>query len=129
MQGAASGGVRELLRLEGAVVLAVALAAYAQFGQGWGLFAACFLAPDLAFIAYLAGPRVGALAYNATHSYAGAVAVLAFGVLAGQPAGVSAGLIWCAHIGMDRALGYGLKYAEGFRLTHLGLIGRPRRDA
>jgi hypothetical protein len=32
-------------------------------------------------------------------------------------------LIWANHIGIDRMLGYGLKYAEGFRFTHLGRIG------
>ena len=35
----------------------------------------------------------------------------------------AAALIWIAHIGLDRALGYGLKYATGFGDTHLGHIG------
>jgi type IV secretory pathway TrbD component len=73
---AAVGGVRTLLRLEGAVVLAASLAAYAQFGAGWGVFALWLLVPDLAFLGYLAGPRVGAALYNAAHSYLGAVALL-----------------------------------------------------
>ena len=118
------GGVRALLRLEGAVVLGVALAAYAQFGAGWGVFALWLLAPDLSMLGYLAGPRVGAALYNAAHSYIGAVVLLALGVLAAMPWAVAGGLIWCAHIGLDRALGYGLKYAAGFNLTHLGRIGR-----
>lgn len=121
---AVSGGVRGLLRLEGAVVLVAALAAYAQFGAGWGVFALWLLAPDLSLLGYLAGPRVGAALYNAAHSYLGAVALLALGVLAAMPWAVAGGLIWCVHIGMDRALGYGLKYASGFGLTHLGRIGR-----
>ena len=121
---AAAGGVRALLRLEGAVVLGVALAAYAQYGLGWGVFALWLLAPDLAMLGYLAGPRVGAALYNATHSYVGPSLLLALGVLAATPWAVAGGLIWCAHIGFDRALGYGLKYAAGFGLTHLGRIGR-----
>ena len=129
MTGIATGGVRTLLRLEGAGVLAAAVACYAQYGAGWGWFAACLLLPDLAFIAYLAGARVGAIAYNATHSYLGAVVCLVIGVLAAAPAWLAAGLIWCAHIGMDRALGYGFKYARGFGYTHLGLIGRTARTA
>ena len=36
-------------------------------------------------------------------------------------------MIWCAHIGFDRALGYGLKSAAGFEFTHLGRIGRGAR--
>ena len=120
----AAGGVRGLLRLEGTVVLGVALAAYAQFGAGWCVFALWLLAPDLSLLGYLAGPRVGAALYNAAHSYIGPVALLTLGVLAAMPWAVAGGLIWCAHIGMDRALGYGLKYGSGFGLTHLGRIGR-----
>lgn len=120
----ARGGVRLLLRVEGIVLLAASLAAYAQFGAGWGAFALWFFVPDLSMLGYLAGPRIGALAYNAGHSYVGPVALLAFGVLAAQPWAVAGALIWLAHIGFDRALGYGLKYAAGFAHTHLGRIGR-----
>ncbi|UZD55056.1 DUF4260 domain-containing protein [Caldimonas aquatica] len=126
-EGATTGGVRWLLRLEGAAVLALALWAYHQQAAGWGLFAAAFLAPDLSFLGYLAGPRVGARLYNAAHSYLGPAACLALGLLAAVPWAVPAALIWAAHIGFDRALGYGLKYPSGFRHTHLGLIGRPPR--
>ncbi|RRH88687.1 DUF4260 family protein [Variovorax beijingensis] len=121
---AVAGGVRMLLRVEGVVVLAASLAAYAQFGAGWGVFALWLLAPDLAMLGYLAGPRIGAAFYNATHSYLGAVALLAIGALAAIPWAVAGGLIWCAHIGLDRALGWGLKYGAGFGSTHLGRIGR-----
>ncbi|WP_242630931.1 DUF4260 family protein [Variovorax paradoxus] len=121
---AVSGGVRTLLRLEGVVVLGAAVAAYAQFGAGWGMFALLLLAPDLALLGYLAGPRVGAALYNAAHSHVGAVALLVLGALAAMPWAVAGGLIWCAHIGLDRALGYGLKYGSDFGATHLGRIGR-----
>ena len=121
--GGANGGVRLLLRAEGLVVVAAAAAAYAQFGAGWGWFAALFLLPDLSFLAYLAGPRIGAAAYNAMHSYLGAVSLLAAGVLGAVPMLVAGGLVWCAHIGFDRLLGYGLKYGAGFGHTHLGRIG------
>jgi hypothetical protein len=122
--GATTGGVRTILRLEGLCVLLMATACYSQYGQGWGWYAALILAPDLAFAAYLLGPRVGAVAYNLTHSYLGALACLGCGLLMSNPLWLSAGLIWCAHIGFDRALGYGLKYARGFGFTHLGQIGK-----
>lgn len=122
--GAASGGVRHLLRLEGVAVLAVSLAAYAQFGAGWGVFALWLLAPDLALVGYLGGTRAGALLYNATHSYIGPIALLALGVLAAMPWAVAGGLIWSARIGLDRAFGHGLKYGSGFGFTHLGRVGR-----
>lgn len=122
--GRVSGGVRLLLRAEGLAVLAAAVVAYAQFGAGWGWFAALFLLPDVSFLAYLAGPRAGAWAYNAMHSYVGAVGLLAASVVGGAPMLLAVGLVWCAHIGFDRLLGYGLKYSAGFGLTHLGRLGR-----
>jgi uncharacterized protein DUF4260 len=129
MPGATIGAVRALLRLEGLVVLAASVAAYARFGAGWGLFAACFLLPDLSFLGYLAGPRVGASAYNAAHSSVGGIGLIAIGALFAAPAFVTAGLVWTAHVGFDRALGYGLKYGRGFGFTHLGPIGAAAREA
>jgi hypothetical protein len=123
--GAAVGSVRAVLRFEGLCVLATACLAYAKFGQGWGVFFACFLLPDLSFLGYAVGRRAGAALYNAAHSYAGAVASLAAAVAFPAQVPLAVGLIWCAHIGFDRALGYGLKYGDGFNHTHLGRIGRP----
>lgn len=129
--GSVTGGVRVLLRVEGVCILAAAILAYRQFGLGWGTFALWFLAPDLSFLGYLAGPRVGAAVYNAAHAYVGALACLAAGALLGPPEWTwlgAAGMIWAAHVGMDRACGFGLKYAVGFRATHLGLMGRGAAD-
>jgi hypothetical protein len=113
-----------LLRLEGFATFAAAVAFYAQAGFSWPVAALFFLAPDLAMLAYLAGPRAGAIAYNLAHTYALALALTLAGFLAGVPAAAAGGLIWIAHIGFDRALGYGLKYSSGFGDTHLGRIGR-----
>lgn len=124
--GAVRGGVRAVLRLEATLLFALALWAYGRWGVGWGMFAACFLLPDLAFFGYLAGPRIGALAYNTTHALAGPLALLALAIAGGGRTLLAAGLIWIAHVGFDRMLGYGLKYASGFRATHLGRIGRDR---
>lgn len=123
-QPAAAGAVRTLLRLEGGAVLALAVAAYTQYGAGWGVFAMLFLLPDLALLDYLAGARAGAAVYNAAHSYIGPLALMAGGALAKGPAATAVALVWCAHIGMDRLFGWGLKYASGFTATHLGRIGR-----
>ncbi len=124
MTGEVTGGVRAILRLEGLMVLAAAALAYSRFGSGWTVFAIYFLAPDLSFAGYLMGPRAGALAYNCAHSYIGAVACLAAGIWFAIPLWLTIGLIWCAHIGFDRMLGYGLKYQTGFGYTHFGRIGR-----
>jgi len=124
MSGAATGAVRGVLRLEGLCVLIASTLAYSKYGLGWGTFAWYFLAPDISFLGYLAGPRIGALGYNLAHSYIGAVACLTAGLIMPEPAMLCAGLIWSAHIGFDRALGYGLKYSRGFGYTHLGRIGK-----
>ena len=123
MPGATEGAVRLVLRLEGLCVLIAALAAYSKTGFGWGAFALYFLIPDLSLLGYFKGPKAGAACYNLAHSYIGAIACLAIGALTPAPAMLCAGIIWCAHIGFDRALGFGLKYADGFRFTHLGRIG------
>lgn len=129
MSGATTGGVKAILRLEGLCVLLGALFAYSKYGMGWSTFAIFFLAPDLSFLGYLAGARVGAMSYNLAHSYIGAIACLAIGIFVAAPTLLTAGTIWCAHIGFDRALGYGLKYSTGFGFTHLGKIGRFARIA
>jgi hypothetical protein len=121
---AATGAVKIVLRIEGLVVLLAAVLAYAKSGAGWGLFAATFLIPDLSLLAYFAGARTGSIAYNVAHSYIGAVASLIAAAVFPASVPVAIGLIWGAHIGFDRALGYGLKYSRGFGHTHLGLIGR-----
>jgi hypothetical protein len=126
--GHVRGWPRALLRVEGAAALLLAVALYFDTGQPWLLFAILFLAPDLSFAGYLAGPRVGAVAYNAVHSYAGPLllAVAALGADAGGTTAVTlaVALTWGAHIGFDRMLGYGLKYGTGFGETHLGQVGK-----
>jgi hypothetical protein len=120
--GFVAGSVRLWLRMESSTVLAVAIFFYIRGGYSWLLFVLLFLAPDLTFFAYAMGPRIGAAAYNALHSYIGPL-VLACGLsLAGHSLAVP--LIWIAHIGLDRLLGYGLKYPTGFGDTHLGKLGR-----
>ena len=86
----------------------------------WPLFAVLFLAPDLAMLGYLMGARIGAAVYNVAHTYALALPLALLGFLAGRPAILAVALIWVAHIGFDRALGFGLKYPTGFGDTHLG---------
>jgi Domain of unknown function (DUF4260) len=126
MQGATTGGVRIILRLEGLGVMILAFAANARWGMSWGHFALFFFAPDLSFLGYLAGPKVGAAAYNTGHAYLGGMICIALGLLLAAPILLAAGILWFAHIGFDRALGYGLKYSTGFGFTHLGPIGKQR---
>jgi hypothetical protein len=122
--GAVSGGVRTLLRLEGLTLFAGMTLLYGLWGGPWWLYFTLFLTPDLSFLAYLAGPRLGAIGYNAAHSYIVPLALMTAGFGFVPPLVLSVAMIWLAHIGFDRALGYGLKYTAGFGFTHLGRIGR-----
>jgi Domain of unknown function (DUF4260) len=115
-----------VLRVEGLALLAAAVFLYARYGDGWLLFAVLLLAPDLSLIGYTAGPAVGAVAYNVGHTTVLPLALAVAGIVAGSEVILSIALIWLAHIGMDRSLGYGLKRTTGFRDTHLGRIGRDR---
>ncbi len=108
-----------LLRLEGAAVFIAAVVLYFDAGFGWLLLVVLFLAPDLSAVGYLAGPRVGAASYDVVHTYALPVALGTAGVVTGSDLATQLALIWVAHIGIDRAIGYGLKYPTGFRDTHL----------
>lgn len=125
--GVVTGTVRLLLRTEGAVLLAVSTYIYAEYGRSWILFAVLILAPDIGMLGYLADTRVGAVTYNLVHTYLGPGVLLVVGVAADSSLTYSIAFIWLAHIGLDRALGYGLKYPDAFTHTHLGTIGRRER--
>jgi hypothetical protein len=103
---------------------AAAVGVYVHAGFSWPLFALLFLAPDLSMLAYLAGPRAGAISYNLAHTYAVPLLLTLAAFAGGASAAAAGGLIWTAHIGFDRMLGYGLKYSTGFGDTHLGHLGR-----
>jgi hypothetical protein len=111
------------LRSEGAVLLGLAVFLYARSEAGWLLFALLLLAPDISMAGYLRGPRLGAISYNLVHTYLGPAVLAVAGVLADSLTLKAIALVWFAHIGMDRLLGYGLKHSTGFKDTHLGRIG------
>jgi hypothetical protein len=117
------GAPRVFLRVESAAIALSAILAYRQLGAPWWLFAALILVPDLSMLGYLAGPRLGAFCYNVMHIYLGPLILVGIGIVTGSSLVEALGCIWVAHIGIDRLLGYGLKYPRGFAFTHLGAIG------
>lgn len=121
-KGSAMGplsGVGLILRLEGLVLLGAAVFVYARPGFSWWAFALLLFVPDLSALGYLAGPRPGSVVYNAVHNLCLPLGLAVVAWAAGWTPGVGLSLIWLAHIGMDRALGYGLKYPDAFKHTHL----------
>lgn len=110
-------------RIEGGIVFVLAIsAAVILRDMPWWAFILMAFAPDLAMAGYAAGPRSGAALYNAVHLYAfGAVVILA-AVASASDFWICAGLLFIAHAGIDRALGFGLKETTGFKCTHLGIL-------
>jgi hypothetical protein len=111
-----------LLRVEGLAIVAAAVVLYFHEDFGWILFVALILAPDLSFAGYVFGPKVGAITYDAVHTEIFPVALGAVGVVADSNGATKVALIWLAHIGADRLLGYGLKYPTAFKDTHLSRV-------
>ena len=116
------------LRCEGLAVGVLSAILYARTGASWWLFAALWLAPDLAMLGYLAGPRWGSYCYNAAHWYLLPSAMVAVALLLSHAALLPFALVWFNHIGVDRLLGYGLKYPTGFGFTHLSRLPERLRD-
>ena len=122
--------VRVTQRVEaGAVALAALVAVVTVYPDWWWMVLAAFLAFDLSMLGYLRSTAAGATTYNAVHNYA-FPALAALAALALEPVSeawsTTAGVLACAwafHVGVDRALGYGLKLPDSFRSTHLGQIG------
>jgi hypothetical protein len=111
-----------LLRLEGGATAALAVLLYVRGGGGWLLFAILILAPDLSIFGYVLGPRLGSAIYNGVHNLVLPFALAAAGLLLASQLGVWVALIWTAHIGADRLLGFGLKYPTEFKDTHLARV-------
>lgn len=111
---------RALLHLEGAAVLLLATAAFFRLGHPWWLFLLLLLAPDLSLLGLLAGPRVGAVVYNTAHTTLGPLALLGGGwwLAGGESVAVAVALVWLVHIGMDRLVGYGLRYTDSDKRNH-----------
>jgi hypothetical protein len=111
-----------LLRIEGLAVFLGAVTLYIhQAGSGL-MFALLILAPDLSAIGYMKDTRLGSLTYNTVHTYVLPAILLGLSLVGNAPTGVHIAFIWFAHIGIDRVLGYGLKYPDAFKHTHLNEV-------
>lgn len=110
---------RLMLHLEGLIVFLSSIALYWQIGANGWLFILLLFAPDLAFIPYMFNKSIGVRIYNIAHTYTLSISLAVISLLVGWQLGIALGLIWTAHIGLDRLMGYGLKYQADFKDTHL----------
>ena len=123
--GVSDRGVTTILRAEHVALVVTGIVIYLANGGPLILLLPLLLAPDLSMAGYLGGPRLGALTYNAAHNLVLALAALGVGWWLGVAWLVLLRAALVAHVGGDRALGYGLKLPSDFRDTHLGRIGGP----
>jgi hypothetical protein len=117
---AVTAPVRQWLRAEGFAVLAFSIFFYWHSNASWWQFLGLLLVPDIAMLPYLRSPSAGAASYNLAHNYVLPLGLAAASVALHQEPMLPYALIWTAHIGMDRMMGYGLKYPIAFKATHLG---------
>ena len=116
------GKPKFFLRLEGVVLLVASLVLFSSTHQHWWWVPVLLFLPDLFMVGYLRSTESGAMLYNLGHSYLLPVLLALSAWRSDRPLLLAIGLIWLAHIGMDRALGYGLKYGDNFKHTHLGSL-------
>lgn len=114
-----------ILRIEAALVFALSYVVYVQLELSWWYWL-LLLVPDVFMVGYAKSKKFGALTYNIGHSYVTPAVLALVAYLLDWKLGYGLAAIWAAHIAMDRMLGYGLKTAEGFEHTHLGLIGKKK---
>ncbi len=110
---------RLLLHAEGLALFVGAIALYAYARGSTVMFLVLLLAPDLSMIGYMVNSRVGSRVYNLAHFMALPMLLAVVSLLGGWLLGIQLALIWLVHIGMDRSVGYGLKYDTAFKDTHL----------
>lgn len=110
---------RQLLQLEGLAVFSLSLYFYWINDFSWLFFFLIILVPDLSAIGYLMNHKSGALLYNIFHTYLLSLLIIFLGGFLSIPTLLAIGIIWTAHIGIDRAFGFGLKYPTSFQENHL----------
>lgn len=111
--------MKNLLKLEELAQFALSIYIFTLLDYSWWVFPACLLLPDLSMVGYLVNTRFGAWIYNFFHHKMLAIAVLIIGAYLEQPWIVLSGVILFGHSAMDRLFGYGFKYPDSFKHTHL----------
>src|SRR5690625_4036603 len=108
-----------LIHVEGLIVLLLSIYVYSLTDFGWLLFIPLLLVPDISMLGYLSNNRIGAIIYNIFHTYTTPVLLITISLFFSLQILLAIGLIWTAHIGMDRTVGFGLKYQTDFKDNHL----------
>lgn len=119
-----STGLGIVVRAEHLAIFAAGVVLWLANGGQPLLLIPAWILVDVSMVGYLGGPLLGSITYNAAHNLVLPLALLALGWWTGIGWLVLAGAVFMTHVGLDRALGYGLKLPTDFRDTHLGRIGK-----
>ena len=120
--------MKNLLKSEEAFQLAFAVYLNTCLPFEWWWYWVLFLTPDIGMLGYVINPRIGAIIYNLFHYKGIALLIYVTGLSLSNVELQFTGLLLFGHSAFDRMLGYGLKYADDFHNTHLGLIGKASRE-
>ena len=116
--------MRNILKLEELAMFGLSIWALYFLNAEWWYYLLLLLGPDISLIGYAGGNKMGAIIYNLFHHKGVAVILFVTGLLLPDKVIEITGIILFGHSSMDRMFGYGLKLKEGFKHTHLGLIGK-----
>ena len=112
--------MKHILRFEFVSLFAFSVFLFTLTPYVWWWYPALFLLPDLSMVGYLFNTRIGAFLYNLVHTLTMGIIVYLLGTYLRSDVVVLAGIILIAHSTFDRFMGYGLKYPDSFKHTHLG---------
>lgn len=116
--------MKNIIKLEEAAMLGLSIYVLSSFNAEWWWYLILIFGPDISMLGYLGRNKVGAACYNLFHHKGVAVAVFIAGILIPHFLIQIIGIVLFGHSSMDRMFGYGLKTEEGFKYTHLGIIGK-----
>lgn len=112
--------MKTTLKIEELAQFILGIFLFSQLSYSWWVFPALLLLPDIGMLGYLVNTKAGAIVYNLFHNKAIAIAIMLVGMLYLGDGCSLIGIILFSHAAMDRFLGYGLKYPDSFKNTHLG---------
>lgn len=113
-----NASIKYILKAEAAAVFLASILIYSKLDFSWWTFGLLLFAFDISMVGYMVNPKIGALLYNAVHTYTAPSLLVGVWFFVQEVTMLCVALIWFAHISMDRAIGYSLKL-DGFKNTHL----------
>lgn len=112
------------LKIEELAQFILGIVLFSLLDYAWWWFLVLILTPDIGAIGYLINAKIGAFTYNLFHNKAIAITLGICGFYLDISVLILIGVILFSHAALDRIFGYGLKYPDSFKNTHVGIIGK-----